>query len=247
MSILFQILLTTVGLSLISLIGGVLLLLHRKLIDDSAPQFVGFAAGVMLTTAFLDLIPESFEHATGDDIYIYGLAGVVIFFLLERFVLWFHHHDETDTKPTAYLILLGDTIHNLFDGLAIAAAFLLNPTIGITAAIAIAAHEIPQEIADFSILVAGGMDKKKALFFNFLSALTALIGAVLGFYFLNTFKEIIPIFLFFTAGVFIYIACSDLIPDLHQHFKKQKKWTSVIPFLLGIVLMYSIITFVGHH
>lgn len=246
MDVLASIIIATLAISSISLIGGSFLILKRLALEKMSTYFVSFAAGVMLTTAFLDLLPESLEKRTGDDIFLYGLLGVVTFFFLERFVLWFHHHDETNTKPAAYLILLGDSLHNFFDGLAIAAAFVSNPSLGLITAMAIASHEIPQEIADFSILVHGGMSKAKALLFNFFSALTALVGAVLGFFFLSAFEKITPMLLLFSAGVFIYIACSDLIPDLHQHFKKQKKWATTVPFVIGIFVTYLLITFIHH-
>jgi len=246
MNTLYFIVIATVALSLISLVGGLLLLWKRIEFEKWSTHLVGFAAGVMLTTAFIDLIPESLEHNTNENIYVFGLLGVVLFFFLERFVVWFHHHHGVQTKPAAYLILLGDGIHNFFDGMAIAAAFLINPSVGFLTTIAIAAHEVPQEIADFSILISGGMSRTKALFYNFLSALTALIGAFLGYFFLNLFTAITPLLLFFSAGVFIYIACSDLIPDLHQHFKTKRKWAATLPFVIGISVTYLLITLLEH-
>lgn len=246
MNSIYLIAISTIALSLISLVGGLFLLWKKFDLDKWSTHLVGFAAGVMLTTAFIDLIPESIENNTNESIYVFGLLGVVLFFFLERFVVWFHHHHGVQTKPAAYLILLGDSIHNFFDGIAIAAAFLINPSVGFFTTIAIAAHEIPQEIADFSILISGGMSKTKALFYNFLSALTALIGAFLGYFFLNLFTAVTPLLLFFSAGVFIYIACSDLIPDLHEHFKTKRKWATTLPFIIGIAVTYLLITLLGH-
>lgn len=207
---------------------------------------MAFAAGVMLSTAFVDLLPEALENNKNENIYIFALLAVVLFFLVERFILWYHHHNETRTKPSAYLLLLGDGLHNFFDGLAITAAFLSNPGLGFITTLAVAAHEIPHEIADFSILIHAGMKRTKALFYNFISALTALIGAIVSFYYLNAFEKLISEFLMFSAGVFIYIALTDLIPDLHQDFKRQRKWHTTIPFLLGIVLTYLLITLLEH-
>ena len=242
MSILNQILTATFFVSSISLVGGLLLIWKKLLTDKYASYFVGFAAGVMLVTAFLDLMPEALEKSQDIAIFISILSGILIFFFMERFVLWFHHHDDMhESKPSSFLILLGDGFHNVFDGIAIAAAFMVSPTVGITTTIAIAAHEIPQEIADFSILVLGGMKKRDALFYNFLSALTAFAGAIGGYYFLHTIQNALPMALAFTAGMFIYIACSDLIPDMHQDFKKQKRWLNSIPFMLGIVISYLFI------
>lgn len=241
-----SIVIASLAISLLSLSGGILLTWKKLFTERLSAYLVGFAAGVMLTTAFADLLPEAVESSADQNIFFYGLLGVVVFFLLERFVLWFHHHDQAHTKPSVYLILVGDGLHNFFDGIAIAATFLSNPGLGVITTLAIAAHEIPQEIADFGILISGGMKRSKALFYNFLSALTALFGAVVGFYYLERLEGITPIFLIFTAGVFIYIACSDLIPDLHQDFKKQKKWLTTIPFIIGILLTYYLITLVEH-
>ena len=242
MNVLYSIIIASVAISSISLIGGAILIWKKLFTARFTLYAVAFAAGVMLTTAFIDLLPEALEGNTNINIYVAGLLGVIVFFLIERFVLWFHHHDEIHTKPSAYLLLLGDSLHNFFDGLAIAAAFLNSPGLGFVTTLAIATHEIPQEIADISILIHGGMKKTQALFYNFLSALTALLGAVLGFYFLNKVASLTSSLLMFTAGVFIYIACSDLIPDLHQDFKKQKRWSTTIPFIAGVVITYILIT-----
>lgn len=166
---------------------------------------------------------------------------------MERFVLWFHHHEDThNAKPSVYLVLFGDALHNFFDGIAIAATYTTNPTAGITTTIAIAAHEIPQEMGDLSILIAGGLKPKIALIYNLISAFTAMGGAILGYYYLQAFEEILPWALGFVAGMFIYIACSDLIPDLHREFKKQRRWAQTIPFVLGIIVTY-VLTIVFAH
>ncbi|MBI4226554.1 ZIP family metal transporter, partial [Candidatus Roizmanbacteria bacterium] len=149
MNVLSSIIIASVAVSLISLIGGLLLIWKKLFTQKFTLYSVAFAAGVMLTTAFIDLLPEALENNKSSNIFVYGLLGIVIFFLIERFVLWFHHHDEAHTKPSAYLVLLGDGLHNFFDGIAIAAAFLSNPGLGFVTTLAIAAHEIPQEVADF--------------------------------------------------------------------------------------------------
>jgi len=241
MNVLSSIIIASLAVSLISLIGAVLLIWNKS-VDKFSSRLVGFAAGVMLTTAFIDLLPEALENNKTANIYLYGLLGIVVFFLIETLVVWLHHHDEIYPKPSSYLILFGDGLHNFFDGLTIAAAFLTNPGLGLVTTLAISAHEIPHEIADFSILIHAGIKKTRALFYNFISALTAVFGAVLGFFFLNKFDKIIPSALMFSAGIFIYIACSDLIPDIHRDFKKQRKWSTTIPFILGVVFTYFLIT-----
>lgn len=238
-----SIIIASLFVSFVSLSGALLLVWKRLLTDKVITSFVGFAAGILLATAFLDLLPEAAEGGVEiANIFMLTFLGIVIFFFLERFVLWFHHHDEPhNSKPSAYLILLGDGLHNFIDGVAIAASFLTSPILGLTTTLAIAAHEAPHEIADFSVLIAGGMKKTKALLYNFLSGLTALLGAILGFYFLENLEGLLPLTLAFTAGMFIYIACADLIPDLHTDFKKQKNWIQSLPFILGIAAAFIIV------
>lgn len=246
MDTLTTIIIASLAISSLSLVGGLLLIWKKLNINKLTSYLVAFAAGVMLTTAFIDLIPEALEKKTDSNIYLFGLFGVIVFFLIEQAVIWFHHHDRMQVKPTAYLVLLGDGLHNFFDGLAIAASFIGNPGLGLVTTLAISTHEIPHEIADFSILLHAGMEKKKALFFNFISALTAMLGAILGYYYLSKFAALLPPLLMFSAGIFIYIACTDLIPDLHQDIKKERKWYKNLPLILGVILTYFLITAIEH-
>lgn len=242
MGTLSSIIIASLIISLISLLGGIILFWKRLWTKNAGTHLVSFAAGVMLTASFVDLLPEALEEAGDNNIFMPVFFGIVVFFFLERFVLWFHHHDSHHgTKPAPILILLGDGVHNFIDGVAIAAAFLTNPSLGVVTTLAIAAHEIPQEIADFSVLVHGGLSKTKALLFNLVSALTALIGAIGGYYFLENLKGMVPLLLAFTAGMFIYIACSDLIPELHKDFQKQKSWVQSIPFIAGAFLLWLLV------
>ncbi len=242
MSALISVILASLLVSCISFAGVVILAFKKKWSSNMQTMLVSFAAGVMLSASILDLMPEALEEAGEANIFPWIFAGVVSFFLLERFVLWFHHHDDGHgDKPAAILVLVGDAIHNLIDGVAIAATFLVNPALGVTATLAIAAHEIPQEIADFGVLVASGMKKTKALLFNFLSGLTALIGAVIGFYFLDSVQGYIWIALAYSAGMFLYIACSDLIPELHKDFKIQQRWVQTMPFVVGATLLWAMV------
>lgn len=238
MSTLLSIIGASLSVSLVSLIGALFLFGGKLITQKTTLYFLSFAAGTMLSVAFLDLLPEAANPTP-------ALLGIVSFFFIERFVIWFHHHDELHgMKPSAILILLGDGLHNLLDGVAIAASFLINPGLGLITTLAITAHEIPQEIADFSVLVSGGMKKSKALFFNFLSALTALIGAIGGFYFLEKLTNLLPLALSFTAGMFIYIACSDLIPEMHRNSNRHKGWIQFLPFLLGILVLWFLGSFI---
>lgn len=225
---------------------GVLAIFTKKFIQsDYASSFVSFAAGIMLAAAFFDILPEAFELHPDPAIFTAMFAGIIVFFFLERFVLWFHHHDEGHgAQPTAVLILVGDGVHNVIDGVAIAAAFLASPAIGLATTLAIAAHEIPQEIADFSVLTHGGMSRRKALIWNFLSALTAMVGAIGGYFFLSALENYIWWFLAFAGGMFLYVASSDLIPELHRDFKRDRRWQQTLPFVAGIVLLWALTHFI---
>lgn len=245
-------LLASVLISLISLSGGSLLIWGKLFAGGLSSYLVSFAAGVMLTVAFFDLFPEAQAQTQDGNIFIAAFLGMVTFFFLERFLLWFHHHDLPagkaselhGTKPAAVLIIVGDGVHNLLDGVVIATAFIANPAVGLLATVAVAAHEIPQEIADFSALVGLGMKRGKALFFNFLSATVAILGTFLTFVFFDIVKTNLSPLLAFTAGMFIYIAASDLIPELHSDATKGRNWILVLPFLVGILIIAAMTTYV---
>lgn len=236
--VIVNILLATVFISLLSLSGAVLLFGHRHGIEFANKYIVSFAAGVMLSAAFLDLMPEAMSVQEPQNVLAFVLAGIVSFFFMERFLLWHHHHDECHhSKPASFLVLFGDAIHNFVDGVAIASAFIADFSLGVSTTIAIAFHEIPQEVADFGVLVESGMKKSKALLYNFYSALTSVLGGIVGYYFLSSFKNYEYIFLGFGAGMFIYIACSDLIPEMHKDSHKFDGWLQSIPFVLGLLLI----------
>lgn len=227
--------------STVALIGILSVFLRQSSQVRYASTAVSFAAGVMLSAAFLDILPEALELHDSPLIFTAIFAGILLFFFLERFVLWFHHHHEGHgAKPSAVLILVGDAVHNVIDGIAIAAAFLASPAVGVTTTLAIAAHEIPQEIADYSILVAGGMSRRRALAWNFLSALTSVIGAVVGYFFLSTVENWLWFFLAFAGGMFLYIALSDLIPELHHDFRRDRRWQQLVPFVLGLTVFWML-------
>ena len=248
MTQLLNITLANIFISIISL-AGVFLLLSKKLqVKKVTHIFVSFAAGVLLASAFLNLLQEALEKSDPKYILLTVLIGMVFSFFMERFFLWYHHHHEDthNIHPSAILVIIGDGIHNFIDGFAIAATFITNPALGLTTTFAVAAHEIPQEIADFSILTHAGLDKKKALFLNFLSALTAILGGIVGFYFIQSFANTLPFALAFTAGIFIYVASSDLIPDLHEDIGAQNIPHQVLPFIIGTLLIFAL-SFTGGH
>lgn len=234
----YIIIFTTIG-STLSLFGSFLLLIQKRFTENLSNVLISFAAGVLISVAFLDLIPEAQAQARDNEFLAFVLLGFVIFFLAERFLRIFHHHHEhgTETKPSTYLVLIGDSAHNFIDGIIIAASFLTSIPLGISTALAVAAHEIPQEIADMGILIANGFTKKKALMYNFLSALTALLGALTAYFFAGFIKENLYIFLSVTAGFFIYISASDLIPNLHEKLTENRVANTII-FLLGITSVF---------
>ncbi len=234
-------LIATVFVSLISLVGALVLFNSKFIKGFYSSIMISLAAGVMLTTAVLDLLPEALKKSTNQSIYWSLLAGICIFFVLERLIFWYHHHahghkKKDEIEPSAYLVLLGDGLHNFFDGLAIAASFSVNWRVGIVATIAIIIHEVLQELADFVVLINGGFSTFKALFYNLLSGVTAILGVFVGWYFINN-EGILPYLLAFNSGMFIYISCSDLIPALHEDFKKKRKWLQTFTFIMAVIAM----------
>lgn len=251
---LFYILFFTFLGSVLSLIGGIVLLFKEKIAVKISHFLFSFAAGTLLGVAFLDLIPEAIEaHSAGSgqeagngSILFWVLIGMLTFFLLERFIHWFHHHhehEEKDRKHTIPLILIGDSVHNFIDGVAIAAAFLVNIPLGIATAFAVAAHEIPQEIGDFGILLHRGMKARKVLLFNVLSSFTAILGALLTFFAGAMAAGLLPFFLALTAGFFIYIAASDLIPEIHNERRRGFALIETLLLFLGVLLIFIFVGF----
>ncbi|MEM2956255.1 MAG: ZIP family metal transporter [Candidatus Pacearchaeota archaeon] len=240
MKVLIQILIATFLVSLISLIGIITLSLKKKLINRILILIIPFAAGALIGGAFLHLIPEASEKISYFLISLFTLLGFTLFFLIEKLFHWRHcHKGECKVHTFSYLILIGDAIHNFIDGLIIAASFILSYPIGIASTIAIALHEIPQEIGDFSILVYGGIKIKRALLFNFFSALTAILGGIIGF-FISESTNLAIFMLPIAAGGFIYIASSDLLPELRKEKKLDKSIIDFIIFLIGIAFMFFI-------
>ena len=192
----------------------------------------------LLGGAFFHLLPESM--ASGEpSLFIYVLLGIMIFFLIEKFLHWRHcHKGHCDAHTFTYLNLIGDGIHNFIDGMIIAASFVTDMRLGVITTLAVAAHEIPQEIGDFGILVYGGFSKSKALLFNLLSALTAMAGAVIAYYLFNQIVWLKGFLIPFTAGGFLYIALVDLIPELHKETGKDNMALQFITIIGGLLLMW---------
>ncbi len=240
MHILIPILLSVFIISAISLVGILTLSLKDRFLERVLFILIAIAAGTLLGVAFLDLIPEAIEGA-GEEVFLYVLFGIVAFFILERFIFWHHCHDgKCDVHAFSYLNLIGDGVHNLIDGIVIAAAYMVSIPLGISTTIAIALHEIPQEIGDFAILVYGGFSRKKALFCNFLSALAAFVGIALAFL-LSSVEGFFTFFLAFAAGGFIYIASADIMPELQKEMEFKKSLLQLLCLIGGIALMWFIV------
>jgi len=247
----FYILLSTFLISLISFIGVLGLFLKEKFLNKVLLFLVAFSAGALLGGAFLHLLPEAIEKAGENNILkVFGfvLLGFCVFYVLEEFIKWHHHHStshskgeccDREIKPFSYLILFSDGLHNFIDGLIIAGSFVVSPISGLTTTMAVALHEIPQELGDFGVLIYGGLKKRKALLFNFLSALLAVLGGIVGFLLAQKIGASIVYLLPFATGNFIYIACSDLIPEIKKDFKVAKSLGYFGVFVLGILLMLA--------
>lgn len=239
--------------SLIAFIGIFALSIKAKLLNKILFFLVAFAAGSLLGDVFIHLLPEyveEFEFTLAGSLTI--LAGMLVMFILEKFIHWHHchhgavhGHDAADhhkhTKPYAIMNLIGDGFHNFIDGMIIAASYMISIPVGIATSVAVVFHEIPQEIGDFGVLVHGGFSRKKALLFNFFSAVFAVVGAVLTLIVLRETEMAEAYLIPFTIGSFLYIATADLIPELHKEVKTKRSVIQLIAIILGILVMASLL------
>lgn len=261
------ILFTALGGVLSVLAASIFLWLSEQRQQAVLPHGVSFAIGALLAGAFYGLIPHAFEEASHEQIETLSaciLAGILLFFVLEKLLIWRHchsnaceahgeeaHHDHShqhdmhQRKAAGLFILLGDSMHNFVDGVLIAAAFLTDPQLGIVTSLAVAAHEIPQEVGDFAILLHSGYSRGKALFYNVLASLATVVGGVLAYFGMSHLHDALPYFLCLAASSFIYIAVADLIPSLH---KKTDTRTSLqqIAFIISGVLLIVVMQRIAH-
>lgn len=229
----------SIVVSLISLIGIFSLLLKEGWLNKILIVLIGFAAGGLIGGAFLHIIPEALEQSKDKSVFLYVILGLIFFFILEKYFYWRHcHNGICDVHAFTYLNLIGDGIHNFIDGLVIGASFIVSIHFGIVTTLVIVFHEIPQELGDFGVLVYGGFSKSKALFYNFISALTCILGAVGGYYISENIRGFFVFLLPFIAGGFIYIAACDLMPELHKHTDFKKTAFSMLAFLTGIFFVF---------
>jgi len=230
--------------SLISLVGAVTISISADFLQKAVRFLV--AAGALLGDAFIHLLPEAIEENGFElSLSLAVLFGIVLFFVLEKFVRWRHCHiSDADTggthhhtHPFALMSLVGDSLHNFIDGIVIGASYLVSIPVGIATTIAVALHEIPQELGDFGVLVHGGFSRGKALLINFITALTALLGAVAALLIGGALETAVSFFVALTAGGFIYIASADLIPELHKETRLSRSIFELVALLLGIGMM----------
>lgn len=229
---------------IVSLLGGALILKSKKNAQKLALYATPFAGGALLAAVFLDLLPEGIEADDPNYVLAATLLGIIIFFLAEGFLHWFHHHHEHgEEDPRQWLVVVGDTLHNALDGVAIAASFMISIPTGVVTTIAVAAHEIPQEIGDFGLLLSKGMSRRKVLAVNLMSAL-ATLGAALVTYWLGS-EDALPlgVLLGLSAGFLLYIAMSDIIPAIHARQSSRRLFDiKALLLVLGVLIVGAITT-----
>ena len=233
-------LISVVIVSLISLIGVWTLSIKTERLKTILIYLLAFSAGALFGDAFIHIFPEIGKGGFSIFSSLFVLSGIGLFFVIEKFIHWQHCHmpiTEEHAHPFAYMNLIGDGLHNFIDGSIIAASFLVNIPLGVATTLAVILHEIPQEIGDFGVLLHGGFSKGKALWLNFLTALTAIIGAVITLIVGRSVENVSSFLLPIAAGGFIYIAGSDLIPELHKETEVKRSFMQLIAFLLGIGVM----------
>jgi len=249
----FDVFIFTVTGSIVSLIGGILLLSHKRTARALASYATPFAAGGLLAAVFVDLLPEGINSTKPETVFTSTMFGLVIFFFLERFLRWFHHHhehvgDEEKKHVSKPLIIAGNTLHNGLDGVAIASAFLISFQVGAVTTIAVAAHEIPREIGDFGLLLARGMSRRGVILVHIASSLATTSLALLTFWLGGSGSIPVGMLLGLSAGFMLYIAASDIIPSIHDDMRDDKL-LDIRPFLLllGVLIVGAAITIAKHY
>lgn len=240
---LVYILISTFLISALSLVIFLLLAHHKFFTEHLVLSLVGLSTGTLLGGAFFHLMPESIELVGVDTTSLIMIGAFIVFFLVEKFLHWHHCHDNEcpDHKHTlGYMNLFGDAIHNFIDGILIASAFSIDLKLGIITSLAIALHEIPQEIGDFSVLIYSGFSKQKAIFLNFMIGLTAVLGGVFGYLLIERVESFLYLFVAVAAGGFIYTSVSDLLPEIRREIRTSRWLSSFGLFLLGLVFMYGL-------
>ncbi len=241
-NVLLWIIIATVLVSFISLIGVITLAIKQRFLNKILIYLVSLSIGALLGDAFIHLIPEASDSISLQSVFMFVLVGFLFFLVVEKFFHWRHcHDDKCKTHSFAYVNLFGDTVHNFIDGLIIAGSFLVDVSVGIASTLAIALHEIPQELGDFGVLIYAGFSRKKAIWWNFLTALSAVLGGFVGFFLFNSVDNLLPALLGFAAGGFVYIAASDLIPEVRKEMGVVKSIINFLMILAGLALMFLLL------
>ncbi len=254
MTPLLQSVLAVGAISLVSLVGLAAFSLNQKLLQRGVFVLIALAAGALLGDAFIHLIPDAFSEADPLLVSLLILTGIGSFFILEKFLHWHHSHgdeefapDHAKVHPVGHLVIVSDAVHNFIDGLAIGIAFMVSPEAGIATTIAIVLHELPQEVGDFGLLIHAGYSRMRALFINFLSALTAFAGLALAFVLGDINETLVPLIAAFTAGTFIYIAMSDIVPELQKTKRVRNSVIQILALLVGVLAMIGLLSLEGDH
>jgi len=236
---LIYILISVFVVSFVSLLGIFTIAFSDKFFNKILLILVAFAAGAMLGAVFFELIPETIKSLTIENAMILMLIGVILFFLIERLIHWHHYEEEKEKKvhPVSYLILIGDSVHNFGDGAIIAASYLVNIQLGMITTLAIIAHEIPHELGDFAVLVKSGFTKIRALFYNLLSAFTAVLGGIITYFVSGLSQLVVAYLIAIAAGGFLYIVIADLLPGLHEEKNNKMAILQFIFLIIGIVII----------
>ncbi len=240
--------------SVFALIGGFLVLWQADKVKKIMTSLLAFAAAAFLGVSFMDLLPEAVEAvAEPHFVFMAFLAGITIFFTLERTLMKYvikhspdHPQHDAHTESLPALVILGDSLHNFLDGIALAVVYVANPSLGLATALAIAAHEVPQEIGDFAILMDRGWSNKKVILVNVLSSLTTFIGIFIGYIAATSIEHFLPYLLAGVAGIFTYIALSDVIPEIHHRAGHKHLARVLIPFIAGLLLIGYLTLNISH-
>ena len=231
--------------SLISLIGVFTLAVSENRLNKMLIFFVSFAVGALFGDVFIHILPEAFRNAESPVMISFGvIAGILLFFILEKFIYWRHCHAgscDLHHRPVVWLNLIGDAVHNFIDGIIIGASYMVSLPIGFASTLAVVLHEIPQEIGDFAILVDGGLTRTKALILNFCCALVAVLGTILALTAGSHIRHFSDFALPLTAGGFIYLAGSDLIPELHREVRFSRSLLQLLAIMLGVFVMATLL------
>jgi zinc and cadmium transporter len=255
-SVQINILLATLIVSFFSLSGILALSLREDTLHKILFFLIAFSAGTILGAALFDLLPEAIEHLEESIVFLYIAGGFVAFYFLERFIYWYHGHghhealreisEEQGTKGFAYLNVIGDGIHNFIDGMIIAASFNADFSVGLATTIAVIFHELPQEMGDYGVLVYAGFNRARALLLNFGAALSVVLGGLFAIFFLEAVEALSGTLIAFSAGAFLYLSASELVPELQ---KEEDFWKSLAQFgifLLGLIVIWYLGT-IFHH